>query len=570
MVQPATRRKTTAAKNTRTVKAGAKASTAIAAPMVARRALIKTIFMADDAERAEILERVRLCTSLTKPWLLPPLGHNPSMRLPETYQSTGSRGVTNLEGLMLLALYPPGSPWFELGLHPSLEYSTQIEESRKARLRQRFYLDSLTTVGMLESASLKPLKSRQVNGFRSSKRSAIGQIIVTGDTLERLDDDFRLTTFRRDRYVTRRDSAGNVLYHAIRESIDPFALRPDELARTKLNVEELKKIDTRHRMQDLWTYVEWQPWSNVWVIRQEVNDQTIVETQETISNYFSTPFELAPEEHYGRGLIELNLGDLRSLNNLMLRMLDFAAACSKFLFGIDNNSSVKPEDLEKPSGASMRCKVENGEIKDVAILQIQKSQDFSVVRDVAATVRDSLAKNFLIEAELQPKGERVTAYQVGRIAQMLEGALGGVYAPIAEKQQMPLLQRAIHQLRLKRILPVVPDDTMEVRALTGLAALTSEAKRGKLMSFSEVARLLPPDAAARMDWGVFMDAWARYSTLYEPGLIKSDDQMRRESLERQRTEAGMMLAQQAIQTGGKVVEHQLTSDQEPQAQRAAA
>ena len=64
----------------------------------------------DDSERVELLDQARLSASLTKPWILPPQNQQRNQRLPESFQSVGPRGITNLEGKMLLALWPPNMP----------------------------------------------------------------------------------------------------------------------------------------------------------------------------------------------------------------------------------------------------------------------------------------------------------------------------------------------------------------------------------------------------------------------------------------------------------------------------
>ena len=73
-------------------------------PTNAPKHTLKKWWSASDSDRQEILDRARLCAALTKPWVLPPLGQDKNGAMPEPFSSLAARGITNLEGRLLLAM----------------------------------------------------------------------------------------------------------------------------------------------------------------------------------------------------------------------------------------------------------------------------------------------------------------------------------------------------------------------------------------------------------------------------------------------------------------------------------
>ena len=66
--------------------------------------------------RETYLERARDCAKLTIPTLYPNKGSNEATEFQSPYQSIGARGVMNLASKLMLALFPPHSPFFRLSV----------------------------------------------------------------------------------------------------------------------------------------------------------------------------------------------------------------------------------------------------------------------------------------------------------------------------------------------------------------------------------------------------------------------------------------------------------------------
>lgn len=507
-----------------------------------------------------VLDRGRLCAKYTKPHILPPKEQTPDSMLPQGFQSEGPLGTTNLEGKMLLALFPPEQPWFELALDGEIQYDERIEYERKQQWSQMLWLRELLIQSLLESAGIDGGGNRRPAGFRSQMRSAIAQLLVTGDTLFQITDDYRIKVFSRNQYVTRRDSCGDVLEHAIKECIDPLSLTDEQLGMADIKREEMEDKSPLSRLTDIYTHVEWHPRSKRWVTRQEVNKKAIVEpVEEEISAFNGVPFDLVPTEHYGRGYIEPNLGTLRTLDVLMERLIHFSCLASENKTCVDRASMVRDEDLTGNPGKIIRgARVVGGEVQDIAILKANNLADFSVVNAVVERQAKNAGRAFLMESENQPRGERVTAYQIARIAMELEGAMGGLYAPVADYLQIPMIRRINYQIERDALSAPLPKEGYKVRALTGIAALGRSTSRDRLLTFAQALAAIPPQAMQFINVGVFAQVLARYNNLYEPGLVKTEEERQAEMQQAIAAQTQLAAGQKAVDVAGNVAEASMT------------
>jgi hypothetical protein len=248
---------------------------------------------------------------------------------------------------------------------------------------------------------------------------------------------------------------------------------------------------------------------------------------------------------------------LRSTNELELRFLDWASIHSKIVPVVDPTSNARPKDLAKKSGEPIEARVANGQVQDIGMLVPPTAAQFAAVAEAADRKTQQLAGAFLLESELQPHQERVTAAQIRRIALELEGALGGIYTPIADDQQEPLIRRVLWQMRRDGLLPPLPDEGIEIRLLTGIAALAREIDRANLLNVMQTI-LAIPGAAERVNFDILIDLVMRWSGIYEQGLIKDVEQARQERLELQQEAVAGAAAQQAIETTGAIAEEQAT------------
>jgi len=512
-----------------------------------------------DQQRQESLDRARFCAALTKPWILPPEGWTEGSKLPETYSSLASRGITNLEGRLLLALFPADTPFFKLRPAARFRFDPDVDPETLNEFKQRLFMQELAIMAKLDQDDHAVGTNARRAGFRSRMRTAISQLLITGDVLIQITDTYSMKIHRRDNYVTKRSLDGDVLMHITREMIDPLVLSEEQAIAADLDIQTISTKPVDKRLTQIHTRVQWHPISNRWIIDQELNGHVINMSEEVVTPFFCVPYDLAPAANYGEGLIAGNLGDVRSMNELTERLLDFAAIASKSLFVLDYNSQVRPRDLAEPSGSVIQGRVQNGNVTDIGILKADKLQDFNVANAVRESIRKDLAVTMLMEAESQPHGDRVTATQISRIASELDGALGGLYGPISDAIQVPLIERIVDMMRRAGELPALPDDAVEIEAVTGIAALSSESDQQKLLMLMQSLAQLGTDTMSRFDQGTLLDLMMRQSGIYEPGLVKSEEQIQQEQQQAVQAAQQQQMQSQMVQSGGKIAEQAAAS-----------
>lgn len=520
------------------------------------RGRIASLYSSEDSDRTDTLEIARECARLTVPWILPEEGRTEGERLHRNNQSLGGKGVGNLQGKLLLALFPPDHPFFEITLDPEFQYDPSIPDGYKQEIAQRLWLQQLQMTATIESAQIVSGGRRGV-GHRVAQHHSIGQMIVTGDTLDEINDDYTVKVHRRDRYVTRRDDTGCVLYHITKESIDPLSLSDEDLSTAQVDMKDLRQKPARQRMMSIHTRHEWQPRAQTWVIEQELNGYVIRTSEEPEPRVFSTPFELITGENYGHGFVEKNLGDLKTLDAMKAKLREAIGNMARMVPVIDTASSVQEEDLLHTSGQPIRARVQNGEVQDIAMYQSKKNADISAVVQYVASLEMSLAKAFLLESAIQPQKERVTATQISRIAEEVDGATGGLYIPISENKHLAQLRRYRWQMQRDKLIPTLTkgaEKAVRFRVLTGLSALAQQAKMSRVLGFVQTVAMLGPEAMARIDTGVLAKILERASNVYEPGLSKSDERMEQDRQAAIRAQAQMAANEQITKTAGKVVE----------------
>ena len=522
-------------------------------------------FDADHNEDAKVLAEASRMARLTIPHVLPeevargdtvPSG---ASWKPKNFQSVGSRGMTGLVGRVLVTLYPSDQPWFGLSLTPEVMYNPQITDEQKEAARTKLFLQELLVQGLLESAP-SIVGGRPGQGFRSAKRRSITQLLVTGSTLEWITDDFAFKVPRRERYVTRRDDTGSALYHIVREKIDPLSLTEKQFVASGLDMDEIEKKGPVDRIVDITTKTEWQPVTKKWCLYQEVNGRVVHESDSKTCPMIATEHDLIGGEHYGRGYVSSIHSDLWTLDVLDRKLLDFATAASKMHPVFDRSSQVRDKDLAQESGRPIRnAVVQGGQVMDVAFLRVDKLNDFNVVYQLRTDKRSDLGKAMLMEVESAPRGEAGRSPVAWRTnSAELESSLGGLFTPLSESNQLPTVQRTMEMIAEKKIGAPMPKEFVRVDVLTGLAALSSQLRLSRLLTFSQIVNGLGPQAGQYLDAGVLLDVASRYMGIYEPGVIKSPEKRSQEQQEQIAAATQQAAAQKGVDVLGNVAQAALT------------
>lgn len=487
-----------------------------------------------EATRDSYLRRARDAAELTIPTLMPPDGHSGSTNYATPYQAVGARGVNHLASKLLLALMPPNSPFFRLTIDDFDLNALGVQKRGQAE----------EALARIERAVMSEIEAKAV---RVPVFEALKQLIVSGNALVHLPKEGGLRVFRLDRYVVKRDTAGNILEIVIRESVSPLMLPPAILEAIKANEEAV--LDSNEKNLDLYTHVT--RTQKGFDVCQEVKGIKIPETRGSYPKdalpFIALRFTAIDGEDYGRGFIEEYIGDLKSLEALTTSIVEGSAAAAKVLFMVRPNGSTKMRAIaEAPNGAIIQ-----GDQNDVGVLQVNKQADLRTANDVSRQITERLAYAFLLNSSVQRQAERVTAEEVRYMAQELETALGGVYSVLSQEFQLPMITLLLAKLQKSGKMPRFPKDTIKPQITTGLEALGRGQDLNKLATLLKYLQPLGPEAMSKyLNIEDYIDRLGSSLGIDTSGLIISEEE-RMKMMQQQQAMAQQAMAQKSMMSMGE-------------------
>ena len=145
-----------------------------------------------DTDRQGKLTRARECAQLSIPQLMPPQNWTEQYALSQPYNGATAKGVTSMSSKILSALMPLNDmPFFQFGLKDGTEPDPEAAT-------------------LLESLSFQVYRKLSSENLRSAIYQALQSLIVVGDVLMIMEDDFSYRLIRLDQYQLRRDVKGEV------------------------------------------------------------------------------------------------------------------------------------------------------------------------------------------------------------------------------------------------------------------------------------------------------------------------------------------------------------------------
>mgnify|MGYP003136262075 CR=1 FL=1 len=493
-----------------------------------------------EAERYSYLQRARDSSKLTLPALFVDEGHNATSELPTPYQSVGARGVNNLASALLLSLLPPNAPFFRLVLDAAS--LRDIEEIPQAEL---FKTQMEITMSKIEHQIMSEIET---NGYRIQTFEALKHLIVAGNVLLHVSASGGMRVLHLDRYVVQRDPLGHARKIVIKETVTPDVLPEAAKAVLAANSDYTAGEDvsvytcisyfnpTKSRKPD-------QPPTKVRVY-QEIFGTPIVGTEGEFkaaeSPYIVLRMNRSEGENYGRGYVEQYLGDLKSLESLMMAVVEAAAAASKCLFMVAPNGVTRARVLaEAPNGA-----IVEGSANDVSVLQLNKGQDFAIASQTIQTISDRLAYAFLLTDNAIRQAERVTAAEVRLVTQSIERQLGGIYSVLSQEFQLPLVTYLMKRMGRENKVPKLTTrggkQVVRPVIVTGIEALGRGNDLNKMDEFiAGVGQLLGPEVLGQyINFREYLDRRALALGIETDGLIKTEEEIQSEMQQQQ--QAAMM------------------------------
>lgn len=480
------------------------------------------------SDRQPYVDRAVDCAKVTIPALFPKENDDKSTKYETPYQSVGARGVNNLASKLILALMPPNSPFFRLGMSDEVlaEYMNNGQEDTKAQVEQALM--------MIENRVMKYIESNQI---RVTVLESIKQLIVAGNALLFLPPaEGGIKLYKLMDYVIQRDGLGNVVQIVTLDKVAYATLDEtiQNLIKTDKKPEDLINVYT-HVCRSGDNYLSY----------QEVDEQVIQGSEQTYpvakTPYIPIRMVKMDGESYGRSFCEEYLGDLNSLENLSKAMFKLSTIAANIYFLVNPNGVTRVKKLENATSGDFVA----GRKEDVDVLQLDKYYDFNMTKAQADAIENRLSFAFLLSSVVQRNAERVTAEEVRTVASELEDTLGGVYSILSQELQLPLVRRILNQLQSTGEVPNLPEGTVEPTITTGLEAL---GRGHDLEKYATVLNLISqiPGAQEMINWNVMLLNLFTGVGVETEGLIKTQQQIEEE----QQMAMGQEMAMQAVKEGG--------------------
>ena len=470
----------------------------------------KEIYERLENERKSYVTRAEDCAKYTIPSLFPKETDNKDTKYETPWQSVGARGLNNLTAKLLLALFPPNSPFYKLTLRDDIAAYYEADPQSKYEIEQKLV--------QLEQIILNCIETYQI---RVTINEALKQLLVAGNCCLFLPPkEGGIKLYRLSSYVIQRDALGNTIQLVATDKLT-FATLPADV---KNLVDPNKKPDEE---VVVYTHIYYSNDDDRMYSYQEIEGKQIPGTE---NNYPKGKCPWIPlrlikldGESYGRSYVEEYLGDLKSLEGLQKAIVELAAIAATVINLVNPNGITQVRKVTKCKNGGFAP----GRRSDIETMQLEKQQDMQIAKQTADALEARLSYVFMLNSAVQRSGERVTAEEIRYVAGELEDTLGGIYSILSQELQLPLVRRLLAQLQSTGQIPQLPDNMIEPAITTGIEALGRGHDLNKLTTFLSLVKDIP-EAQQRLQWGNLITAIASGSNIDTTGLVKSDEEMQQE------------------------------------------
>ena len=479
-----------------------------------------------DSRRQYRIDLARKCASLTIPSVLPPINWNDGMVLSQPFSSIASRGVTAMASRMLSALMPLNdSPFFRFGLKNGAEATPEIK-------------------AYLETLSYQVFNKVICQNLRETIFQALQHLIIVGDVMVIMDDDFSFRNIRTDQYVVQRNVQGKVI-ETIHLEYEPCKDGDDDYATSSTGTGIKQGYDVIYCQYKL------DEKKNTWSSTKENDEGEVIDTGEyAVCPLIPLRWYGIMGENYGRSHCEDILGDLLSLENYTQAHIEGMAASSTFWIGVDPAGMTEIDDISSARNGTF-IPARSTDIFCISPAQTLNPQVASTSNAVAE-MRREVADAFLMTRAAIPSGDRVTATAVRMIGSELETVLGGAFSAIARDLMEPIIKRTIFIMLNNGDMDegmyaqfFDKDGTLQTEIITGLQALSRDSDLQKLMQMGEMVRNLPPQALQTFKWDSYATALISSLGFDARMWVKSAEQVAQEQQQQQQQAMQMQMQQQA-------------------------
>lgn len=465
--------------------------------------------------RDPALRRAQECSKLTIPALVPPDGCTDTSTLPQPYQSVGSRGVNSLGSKLMLALFPPGSAFFKLTVDEFLLDKLKERAQSAGADDPQAAID--TALSKAERAVMTRFEQRNARPVLSEY---LKHLLVAGNGLLNVQSNGGFKFHPISNYCVKRDVAGEPIEILVREGLSRRTLPPTVRA-----IVEAENPEAKDPTETIWLFTWLQRQDNgSWKTHQEVCGKLVPGTEGEYPKeglpWLAGRWTPVSGNDYGRGFCEEYLGDLYSMEQLAMALVQFSSNAARLIWLVDEGGITQRKTIaEAPNGAVIK-----GQLKDVGAMQMEKFNDFQVTKAVHDDVKLRLEQAFLLTSSIQRNAERVTAEEIRVMAGELEQSLGGNYSTLSKELQLPLVNRIILTLTRESKFPQLPKGVVNPEIITGLDGLGRTTDIMKLdQVFAGAGQLFGPQAIAEYgNVGAYLKRRAAALSVDIEGVVRSE------------------------------------------------
>lgn len=493
-----------------------------------------------DSRRSNKLQRAQDCARLTVPGLYPEDGFTETMDMPDVYSSLPARGVMALASRMVSAIYPLNqAPFFNFELDQAF-----VPQGA----------DPTETISQLSRLDRKIMDKLSSTNLRQELFVLFQHLIVCGDALFEMVDEYQFRVHRIDQYVVQRYPDGRVKRIILREWVDPDAV-PEDWPKTNGMQDEYEGSGPTADHKPFFTEIEWDEETGRWEVEKEYCGAIVDSGSYDVCPYVPQVWSRIAGEDYGRSLVEEHIGDIRTLEAITKALVEAAVANSEFRIGIDPTGITEVSDLQD---------TENGDFvparqADVFPIQLLKQIDLGPMAAVRSDLTQQLGRTFLLQSSVQRTGDRVTATEIREVAQELDQTLGGIFSGLARDIQIPIVKRTLVLMGKDRLIPkeilklIDGSGPLNLKVRTGLEALNREVTNSQLSQWAAVVGQ-QQSVQQYIDWYGWAIKWTSSFGLEPVGLVKTPQQLQEEQQAMAQQSLQAMAAQQTISSLGSMAE----------------
>lgn len=488
--------------------------------------------------RSSFLTRAENYSKMSLPYILPTVISDGAQNK-HGYQGIGAEAVNHLANKIVLTLFPLAIPFF------TLKFDDEIEEEIATDDIDRNDL----TVGLNKVVDLALIEMQKLK-LRPDLVQAMKHLIISGNDLLVFTKD-GTKVLGLDKFVVKRDPQGNILRIITCEKVAYLTL-PEPMKQVIKNSKNTQK--DKDELDELTLYTGYTLQVNgTFTIEQSIEDFEAItpitgvkrEMLPAIANHWN----LTSGEDYGRGLLEDHSGDLHVLEFLSEARARGCATMMDVKYLVRVGAMTDVETLNKaPTGEFVL-----GNEGDITVLQLDKFADGRLIQEVMNEYQERISRAFLMLQSSIRDSERTTAYEIQKVANELDGSLGGLYSVLSVDLQLPiswqLLDRVSSDL-LKDFKPIVT---------AGIDALGRNRELEKIGQYSEMMALPASWAEPvqqRMDWGKYSDLVASQLSL-DTSFLKSEEEVQEKQQQQETSGTGGAMAESLAKSAGSALGKQM-------------